>query len=621
MSNTPGIQSWNRLEPRPRSDKYERALRAEVRDALWMMTRQWQFGEFQAEDSGSAIFSRVNVKTSTLNKYQLQGQSVQDMNINEPLETNIEKESPEFDLLMRMEMGRHWENLVRTEVTKENALQATPLSNAALEAELELVFDEYRSPTGLGGDLNFYVPQDIANDTTESLFFSNPELYQATEAAAGRAIDGSLLYNWLKTPTNNANIYVTLINVSAFVSSTIGSCGTKFVQWFERTYSIPDVATESGWHPQHLEYQFACAAPNDDTQSSHVFIADEYHQGRLDWYAFDYPESTSAYNNLKVYDSSYTEEEFHTVIPTTASFAGMPHSRWWKMEDKRVDFGDINPATTDIAKISFSEFALVYSNDWMIFPYTVPAGSISDIKSLVVTDCFGQRTSISPANERNNNDWSRWSFFGLHTRGGAANANLRLFIPPVIDQLQESEPIESVNFIRDETANMVWGIEKIIPNGLGGGMDAYETALKHVDFLKQKANPSATTPADNDAKIEYQISNTVPENWIPFTPVRIGGLSSREIQLQRAAMPRFIDGLTGNDIERVRPRSVLLSGPSPYYIFEEEVPRSGAIVKRTWQRTRTETGKIVTWLGRRKINGRGEGHSNLSFDRIIDKRE
>ena len=52
----PGITLWNRLEGRPRADKFERALRAEVRDPLWMLTRQWQMGEFQGDDAGLADF-------------------------------------------------------------------------------------------------------------------------------------------------------------------------------------------------------------------------------------------------------------------------------------------------------------------------------------------------------------------------------------------------------------------------------------------------------------------------------------------------------------------------------------------------------------------------------------
>ena len=44
----PTITLFNRLEGRPRTRTFDRALRAEVRDALWMLTRQWQLGELAA---------------------------------------------------------------------------------------------------------------------------------------------------------------------------------------------------------------------------------------------------------------------------------------------------------------------------------------------------------------------------------------------------------------------------------------------------------------------------------------------------------------------------------------------------------------------------------------------
>ena len=54
----PLIRGWNRLEGRPRSADFERSLRAEVRDPVWFLTRQWQFGEFEGEDAGSPIDAR-----------------------------------------------------------------------------------------------------------------------------------------------------------------------------------------------------------------------------------------------------------------------------------------------------------------------------------------------------------------------------------------------------------------------------------------------------------------------------------------------------------------------------------------------------------------------------------
>ncbi len=113
---------------------------------------------------------------------------------------------------------------------------------------------------------------------------------------------------------------------------------------------------------------------------------------------------------------------------------------------------------------------------------------------------------------------------------------------------------------------------------------------------------------------------TVPENWIPFVPEHVPG-SNRQIQLRRAAMPRFLENENPPAFERVRPRTVLLreglDQNKPYYIHEEEVPRAGTRVLQTFQRTRWNNGQVFTWVGVKKRTGRGEGHSGLAFDRIV----
>ena len=105
-------------------------------------------------------------------------------------------------------------------------------------------------------------------------------------------------------------------------------------------------------------------------------------------------------------------------------------------------------------------------------------------------------------------------------------------------------------------------------------------------------------------------------------PVRVPG-DSREIQLQRGAMPRVIEcDLAPPAI--VRPRTSLLRqgldspAPAPYFLHEEEVPRAGVRATLSFQRTRWRDGRVWLWLGVRKQTGRGEGSSGLAFDRIVD---
>ncbi|WP_406306918.1 hypothetical protein OHA61_37755 [Streptomyces sp. NBC_00885] len=115
--------------------------------------------------------------------------------------------------------------------------------------------------------------------------------------------------------------------------------------------------------------------------------------------------------------------------------------------------------------------------------------------------------------------------------------------------------------------------------------------------------------------------NTVPENWIPFIPVHVPG-DNREIQLQRGAMPRVLDGTTAPPVP-VRPRTTLLaeglSAGQPYFVHEEEVPRAGTRLCAAYNRTRMPNGRVVIWYGVRRSTGRGEGSSSLDWDRLVDR--
>ena len=77
-----------------------------------------------------------------------------------------------------------------------------------------------------------------------------------------------------------------------------------------------------------------------------------------------------------------------------------------------------------------------------------------------------------------------------------------------------------------------------------------------------------------------------------------------------------------NGLAESSPRTVLLRAgldqttPGPYFLFEEEVPRAGIRVTRTYQRTRWRNGRTMVWLGVKKETGRGEGSSGLAFDQI-----
>ena len=109
-----------------------------------------------------------------------------------------------------------------------------------------------------------------------------------------------------------------------------------------------------------------------------MLVADEYDGGPLDWYGVDVDPTppTSAP------DGGPATTHTYAGIPVPVTFDGMPNTRWWAFEDGRTNFGDVRPDTTDLAKLLFLEFALVYANDWFVFPYDLPVGSIAQVHGL-----------------------------------------------------------------------------------------------------------------------------------------------------------------------------------------------------------------------------------------------
>ena len=67
------------------------------------------------------------------------------------------------------------------------------------------------------------------------------------------------------------------------------------------------------------------------------------------------------------------------------------------------------------------EFAFIHSPDWYIIPYQMEVGTISQVKSLIITDCFGDKISIEPAGRtvkeltmsEADKSWDSWSMFLL----------------------------------------------------------------------------------------------------------------------------------------------------------------------------------------------------------------
>jgi hypothetical protein len=62
---------WSRLEPRTRDKSLAPGLDARVHDPLWLLGRQWQFGELNADgDLGSVVIANVTAQVAPLARYR-----------------------------------------------------------------------------------------------------------------------------------------------------------------------------------------------------------------------------------------------------------------------------------------------------------------------------------------------------------------------------------------------------------------------------------------------------------------------------------------------------------------------------------------------------------------------
>jgi len=572
----PAIVGWNRLEGRPRTVQFDRALRAEVRDALWLLTRQWQFGEFNGEDAGSPVEVRTAVRVDSLQHYAVTPDQAVAYDGSVPLETHVEREPIRFDLVIHSQVTRYFWRLIGPTLVTRPAVRAAYLAGYPLRAVSGVDDDDARHVLQIGG---------------AHLLDASDLLSEIASGAHDTRVNG----------------LAGSVGLAAADIAQLQQAGLKLRAWFLAQFSQPLEDGDDAWRPQSLEYRFAVATETAERGQS-VLVANHYTQGHLDWYAFDVDATPGARLTRRdasaavVTPSSVTPVSF---IPTPVSFGGMPRPRYWEMESRQIEFADIDANTTDVAKLLLTEFALIYGNDWCVIPYEVPVGSLCEVVGMLVMDDFQEQSLLLPAGRGRDDGWQRWSMFTMSRSPPVGEADLRLLVPPALPKLMEAPSLEKVYFLRDEMANMAWGVERTVPSRLGFGIDAARLASRSAGLA-----PAAAAPLPTTAPVRYLLGTDVPANWFPFIPVHVPG-SNRSVQLQRARMP------SEGGVARTR-NGVILDVAAPYYINEEEVPRAGKLVTRGYQRGRWIDGTTYTWVGRRVLAGRGEGASGLAFDQLRD---
>ncbi len=575
----PTISLWNRLEGRPRTTRFDRALQAEVRDPLWMLARQWQLGEFHGEDAGSPVTATYHVRTAPTTRYRAMDGAPGPLP-GLPLEAAVEGRKVPFTVGpdpisfdLRVAMGRHFLKLLSG---------PPPLRDKLLD----------RWPINA---------PDPSSDAAATLV-GHPEVWATLQAFAGRALDGYELYLHIKA---GGHPYDGIDKLPPPQKAALDAIAPKLVAWFEGLIFQP---AANAFDSVALEHRFAVGVP-DPAPGETVLTAAEYPGGGLDWHSF------SATQGSPLGTTGQPGTVTRTVLPGPVRFPGMPNPRWWTFEDGATDFGAVTADTTDLVRLLFLEFALGGADEWLLLPCDLDEGAFAVVDGVMVTDTFGRRFWIERAGTRPEDAWQHWSMFDVGVPG--------LYLPPTASGVLRGPAVENTLLVRDENANMVWGIERTVWLATGTPLPGAEAARETLAFRSRLAPQEP--PRAPVAAIAYQAQTTVPENWIPFLPIHVPG-DDREIQLQRGAMPRVLEGSaqTPSPPPKVRPRTTLLrpgldaNPPQPYFLHEEEVPRAGTRLDLAFKRARRHDGSVVVWLGAERSTGRGEASSGLAWDVLAD---
>ncbi|HEX6397960.1 MAG TPA: hypothetical protein VFZ95_11075, partial [Steroidobacteraceae bacterium] len=270
-ATTASVTSWTRLEPQSNGADLGLSSRARVFDPLWMLSRQWQMGEFQAEDAGSPVQVRVRATNARLSRCQigvLPSGTVQAPAYDPartPLEALVERrrmraaddKDPRM-LVFAIDAGLHFLRMLELVVPNK-------FYRAALLARL--AFQEPKPPE----DATF-------DDATD----------RYVRSMSGRAPDGRVLAALLLGSGPAQFVQDTTLKIAAADQPKVQDVATRWLAWYDSLYSEPADAKKDAWDPMRLEYSMSVAARLPGTVAEDLTLsATEVDGGLLDWSSFD----------------------------------------------------------------------------------------------------------------------------------------------------------------------------------------------------------------------------------------------------------------------------------------------------------------------------------------------
>lgn len=547
--------AYMRLEPQSVSGDPRPGVAACVHDPLWMLLRQWQFGEFEGDDAGQPLSARI-VSTSTPITAMAAGKPQGAVNA-----IGVNKASfldPMFE-------------------AEPNPAPAGLRARAEAGRALAAAFSE----AGAGVDLAALYPFSAADRSLATGVLRTLIAYAPDGEAAAVALEADGEPAWL----------------AAAPAEALEAAET-WLDWYRA--SVSPIEGGKAWVRERLEYRFAVATGEGPAQQ--VFVTPAHLGGEIDWYGFDLASGVSL-NSPQQQVGAPLKGRFSRrgagppkPVARTAEalvaplrYGGMPADRLWEFEDATVSFGAMDVQANDPARLCLIEFATIYGGDWFISPIDAPGAGFTTVDAVEVTDSFGVVTAVPRAND--DGKAGRFRLYEMSRVGEDASLAGVLTLPTARATL-EGPALERVHFLRDEASNMAWAVEETVQGPDG------ETRSRDTDMPATAKPP----PLAEGIDLRYSLQSETPLNWIPLAPIATAPAQGGFV-LRKAT-------LTGQDDSRGR----ILAG-KPVDFFDEEVTAGGLRVSRVTCLARGPDGTPNRWIAIRT----SEAHGGVSSPLVSDE--
>ena len=550
-----------RLEPQSVSGDPQPGAIAAVADPLWMVGRQWQLGELLGEDVGTPVSVHVTSRSLPMTAWAPAGRM------------------DGTDLLVDKPVWRPWPEGAVLDELVEHVPRIGVVDGLRWRAETGAQLLESLQDGGCGDAADLLLeahPLTLAPDPSDPDGSLDPSAERLFLVLDGTVPDGAQARAALEEGTPSW--------VSAAASpDTAAGLAAAWLSWVS---GAPGAG--GAWTTTRLEHRFRLRFGQGGTGDSAVLQATGFGAGSVRWHHLEWLEGATATLDGDA-DLPVAQDVTDVMLATPLRYPGMPASRYWQLEEASVDVSLIEAQPHDLARLCLAEFALVTGDDWLIVPVDGRVGALNQVREVSVTTTFGEVVVIPEDGAQR-----RLRGFRMYEVTSAQGGSLLgVVLPPVAHSPLVGDAVEEVAFVRDEQANMAWGVERIVPGRSG-------------DPRLRSAEPQPTrppVPAELDpADVLYELEVPVPAHWIPLVPVSVG---YGEVALRKGAMLR--------DGQPVLAESLLLA-PTPLTFPAEEIPREGITVRAVPVVARRRDGTYARWTGHRIRTGKGEGSSGHASD-------